>query len=173
MFSPEIFEMQFGNWGWRLPSSTSFDSLNAEAERLRGILAMYGRVWWSRASFTFHQLPMVTGWLFLLIPCKTSYNFHVAMQILPYQHANHLFKLLTYYQTKKGTVNLLPSCFCSGKMLYGFHVSLDKKIVLIRGNEQRSIAGCAISPIYQVSSLFVVFGLYEHFSRILQTSTLG
>ncbi|KAJ8543740.1 hypothetical protein K7X08_025358 [Anisodus acutangulus] len=35
---------QFGNWCWRIPSSTSFDSLDAEAKKLRDILATYGRL---------------------------------------------------------------------------------------------------------------------------------
>ncbi|KAK4356607.1 hypothetical protein RND71_025578 [Anisodus tanguticus] len=35
---------QFGNWCWRIPSSTSFDSLDAEAKKLRDILATYGRI---------------------------------------------------------------------------------------------------------------------------------
>lgn len=35
---------QFGNWSWRIPSSTSFDSLDAEAKKLRDILATYGRL---------------------------------------------------------------------------------------------------------------------------------
>ncbi|XP_060184030.1 4-alpha-glucanotransferase, chloroplastic/amyloplastic [Lycium barbarum] len=35
---------QFGNWSWRIPSSTSFDSLDAEAKKLRDILAIYGRI---------------------------------------------------------------------------------------------------------------------------------
>ncbi|KAL3527848.1 hypothetical protein ACH5RR_012504 [Cinchona calisaya] len=35
---------QFGNWSWRLPSSISFDSLNAEAEILRGMIATFGRL---------------------------------------------------------------------------------------------------------------------------------
>ncbi|CAN4125576.1 unnamed protein product [Withania somnifera] len=35
---------QFGNWSWRMPSSTNFDSLDAEAKKLRDILATYGRL---------------------------------------------------------------------------------------------------------------------------------
>ncbi|KAM3200486.1 4-alpha-glucanotransferase DPE1, chloroplastic/amyloplastic [Capsicum annuum] len=35
---------QFGNWSWRIPTSTSFDSLDAEAKKLRDILATYGRL---------------------------------------------------------------------------------------------------------------------------------
>ncbi|CDP21187.1 unnamed protein product [Coffea canephora] len=35
---------QFGNWSWRLPSSMGFDELNGEAERLRGMIATYGRL---------------------------------------------------------------------------------------------------------------------------------
>ncbi|PON85699.1 Glycoside hydrolase [Trema orientale] len=35
---------QFGNWGWRIPSSTSFDSLEDEASALRDILSTYGRL---------------------------------------------------------------------------------------------------------------------------------
>uniref|UniRef100_M1BDK7 4-alpha-glucanotransferase n=1 Tax=Solanum tuberosum TaxID=4113 RepID=M1BDK7_SOLTU len=35
---------QFGNWSWRIPSSTSFDNLDAEAKKLRDILATYGRL---------------------------------------------------------------------------------------------------------------------------------
>lgn len=34
---------QFGNWSWRLPSSIGFDKLGGEAERLRGMIATYGR----------------------------------------------------------------------------------------------------------------------------------
>lgn len=35
---------QFGNWGWRMPSSVSFDSLETEALQLRDMLSMYGRL---------------------------------------------------------------------------------------------------------------------------------
>ncbi|XP_068332752.1 4-alpha-glucanotransferase, chloroplastic/amyloplastic-like [Pyrus communis] len=35
---------QFGNWGWRIPSSTSFDSLESETLQLRDMLSMYGRL---------------------------------------------------------------------------------------------------------------------------------
>ncbi|KAG5529313.1 hypothetical protein RHGRI_029873 [Rhododendron griersonianum] len=35
---------QFGNWSWRITSSLSFDSLEAEARKLRDMLAMYGRL---------------------------------------------------------------------------------------------------------------------------------
>lgn len=35
---------QFGNWGWRLASSVSFDGLEREADRLREMLSMYGRL---------------------------------------------------------------------------------------------------------------------------------
>ncbi|XP_048335641.2 4-alpha-glucanotransferase, chloroplastic/amyloplastic [Ziziphus jujuba] len=35
---------QFGNWGWRIPDSTSFDKLEAEALKLREILSTYGRL---------------------------------------------------------------------------------------------------------------------------------
>ncbi|KAG2711752.1 hypothetical protein I3760_04G091000 [Carya illinoinensis] len=35
---------QFGNWSWRLPSSTSFDNLEPEAMKLRNMLSMYGRL---------------------------------------------------------------------------------------------------------------------------------
>jgi len=35
---------QFGNWGWRMPSTMSFDSLEPEATKLRNILSMYGRL---------------------------------------------------------------------------------------------------------------------------------
>ncbi|KAL1314315.1 hypothetical protein HN51_041115 [Arachis hypogaea] len=34
---------QFGNWGWRIESSVSFDSLEREAARLKEMLSMYGR----------------------------------------------------------------------------------------------------------------------------------
>ncbi|PPD79296.1 hypothetical protein GOBAR_DD23768 [Gossypium barbadense] len=34
---------QHGNWSWRIPNSTSFDSLEKEALRLREMLSMYGR----------------------------------------------------------------------------------------------------------------------------------
>ncbi|GAA0154442.1 transferase [Lithospermum erythrorhizon] len=36
---------QFGNWSWRVPSSITFNSLNSEANRLRDLLATYGRLW--------------------------------------------------------------------------------------------------------------------------------
>ncbi|KAL5192443.1 4-alpha-glucanotransferase, chloroplastic/amyloplastic [Glycine soja] len=35
---------QFGNWGWRIGSSVSFDGLEREADRLREMLSMYGRL---------------------------------------------------------------------------------------------------------------------------------
>ncbi|KAG6401194.1 hypothetical protein SASPL_138042 [Salvia splendens] len=35
---------QFGNWSWRVPQSTSFDSMSSEAERLREMLLLYGRM---------------------------------------------------------------------------------------------------------------------------------
>ncbi|XP_021736637.1 4-alpha-glucanotransferase, chloroplastic/amyloplastic-like [Chenopodium quinoa] len=35
---------QFGNWSWRIPSSLSFESLDAEATKLRDLLSMYGRL---------------------------------------------------------------------------------------------------------------------------------
>uniref|UniRef100_A0A803QZL7 4-alpha-glucanotransferase n=1 Tax=Cannabis sativa TaxID=3483 RepID=A0A803QZL7_CANSA len=35
---------QFGNWSWRIPSSTSFDKLEDEASALRGMLSLYGRL---------------------------------------------------------------------------------------------------------------------------------
>ncbi|GER42957.1 4-alpha-glucanotransferase [Striga asiatica] len=35
---------QYGNWSWRIPKSTSFDSLTSEAKKLRDMLAMYGRL---------------------------------------------------------------------------------------------------------------------------------
>ncbi|XP_047168505.1 4-alpha-glucanotransferase, chloroplastic/amyloplastic [Vigna umbellata] len=35
---------QFGNWGWRIASSVSFDGLEREADRLREMLLMYGRL---------------------------------------------------------------------------------------------------------------------------------
>ena len=35
---------QFGNWGWRIASSVSFDGLEREADRLREMLSMYGRL---------------------------------------------------------------------------------------------------------------------------------
>ncbi|KAE7998182.1 hypothetical protein FH972_002751 [Carpinus fangiana] len=35
---------QFGNWGWRMPSTMSFDSLEPEATKLRNMLSMYGRL---------------------------------------------------------------------------------------------------------------------------------
>lgn len=33
-----------GNWGWRIPSSTSFDHLETESDRLRHLLSLYGRL---------------------------------------------------------------------------------------------------------------------------------
>lgn len=35
---------RFGNWGWRVPSSVSFDKLDREATRLKEMLSMYGRL---------------------------------------------------------------------------------------------------------------------------------
>ncbi|XP_061372610.1 4-alpha-glucanotransferase, chloroplastic/amyloplastic [Gastrolobium bilobum] len=35
---------QFGNWGWRIASSVSFDSLEREAARLKEMLSVYGRL---------------------------------------------------------------------------------------------------------------------------------
>ncbi|KAK3211857.1 hypothetical protein Dsin_016563 [Dipteronia sinensis] len=35
---------QFGNWGWRIPSSMSFDSLETQVMKLRDMLSMYGRL---------------------------------------------------------------------------------------------------------------------------------
>lgn len=35
---------QSGNWGWRLPSSMSFDDLESEAKKLRDLLSIYGRL---------------------------------------------------------------------------------------------------------------------------------
>ncbi|KAH9718309.1 4-alpha-glucanotransferase DPE1 /amyloplastic [Citrus sinensis] len=35
---------QFGNWSWRIPSSTSFDRLETEATKLRDLLSTYGRL---------------------------------------------------------------------------------------------------------------------------------
>ncbi|XP_050387480.1 4-alpha-glucanotransferase, chloroplastic/amyloplastic [Argentina anserina] len=35
---------QFGNWGWRMPSSVSFDSLETEALQLKDMMSMYGRL---------------------------------------------------------------------------------------------------------------------------------
>ncbi|TKY73903.1 4-alpha-glucanotransferase [Spatholobus suberectus] len=35
---------QFGNWGWRIASSVSFDGLEREADRLREMLLTYGRL---------------------------------------------------------------------------------------------------------------------------------
>ncbi|KAK9233450.1 hypothetical protein WN943_023700 [Citrus x changshan-huyou] len=35
---------QFGNWSWRIPSSTSFDHLETEATKLRDLLSTYGRL---------------------------------------------------------------------------------------------------------------------------------
>ncbi|THF98999.1 hypothetical protein TEA_030177 [Camellia sinensis var. sinensis] len=33
-----------GNWSWRIPSSTTFDSLETESRKLRDLLSMYGRL---------------------------------------------------------------------------------------------------------------------------------
>ncbi|XP_050205826.1 4-alpha-glucanotransferase DPE1, chloroplastic/amyloplastic [Mercurialis annua] len=33
-----------GNWGWRIPSSLSFDHMEKEAVRLKDLLSMYGRI---------------------------------------------------------------------------------------------------------------------------------
>ncbi|KAL5556479.1 hypothetical protein UlMin_038715 [Ulmus minor] len=35
---------QFGNWGWRMPSSLIFESLEDEASRLRDLVSLYGRL---------------------------------------------------------------------------------------------------------------------------------
>ncbi|XP_044470273.1 4-alpha-glucanotransferase, chloroplastic/amyloplastic isoform X2 [Mangifera indica] len=35
---------QFGNWGWRIPNSMTFDSLETQAKKLRDMLSMYGRL---------------------------------------------------------------------------------------------------------------------------------
>ncbi|KAK9165683.1 hypothetical protein Scep_000874 [Stephania cephalantha] len=35
---------QFGNWGWRIPNSVSFDALESEARRLKDMLSLYGRL---------------------------------------------------------------------------------------------------------------------------------
>ncbi|XP_059641029.1 4-alpha-glucanotransferase, chloroplastic/amyloplastic [Cornus florida] len=35
---------QFGNWSWRVPSSMSFDNLDAEKKKVRDMLSMYGRL---------------------------------------------------------------------------------------------------------------------------------
>ncbi|XP_071705984.1 4-alpha-glucanotransferase, chloroplastic/amyloplastic isoform X2 [Rutidosis leptorrhynchoides] len=35
---------QSGNWGWRIPNSMSFSSMDSEAKKLRDMLFMYGRV---------------------------------------------------------------------------------------------------------------------------------
>ncbi|KAJ8464210.1 hypothetical protein OPV22_026762 [Ensete ventricosum] len=35
---------QLGNWKWRIPRSMSFDSLKPEAEKLKGLIAMYNRL---------------------------------------------------------------------------------------------------------------------------------
>ncbi|KAF7130455.1 hypothetical protein RHSIM_Rhsim10G0151000 [Rhododendron simsii] len=35
---------QFGNWSWRIPSSSSFDCLGTEARKLRAMISMYGRL---------------------------------------------------------------------------------------------------------------------------------
>ncbi|VVB18063.1 unnamed protein product [Arabis nemorensis] len=35
---------EVGNWGWRIPSSTSFDHLETESVRLRDLLSLYGRI---------------------------------------------------------------------------------------------------------------------------------
>lgn len=39
-----LFLIQFGNWSWRIPSSTSFDHLETEATKLRDLLSTYGRL---------------------------------------------------------------------------------------------------------------------------------
>ncbi|KAL8034125.1 hypothetical protein ABFX02_12G006800 [Erythranthe guttata] len=35
---------QYGNWSWRIPKSRTFDSLSSEAQQLRDMLVMYGRL---------------------------------------------------------------------------------------------------------------------------------
>ncbi|KAJ0236492.1 4-alpha-glucanotransferase DPE1 [Hirschfeldia incana] len=35
---------EVGNWGWRIPSSTSFDHLQTESDKFRGLLSLYGRL---------------------------------------------------------------------------------------------------------------------------------
>ncbi|GAB2231984.1 hypothetical protein Droror1_Dr00011003 [Drosera rotundifolia] len=35
---------QFGNWSWRIPASVSFESLETATDRLRDMLAMFGRL---------------------------------------------------------------------------------------------------------------------------------
>ncbi|KAL1823467.1 hypothetical protein DCAR_0311371 [Daucus carota subsp. sativus] len=35
---------QFGNWGWRMPTTKSFDKMNNEAKKLRDLLSTYGRL---------------------------------------------------------------------------------------------------------------------------------
>ncbi|CAL9244892.1 unnamed protein product [Arabidopsis halleri] len=35
---------EVGNWGWRIPSSTSFDNLKTESDRLSDLLSLYGRL---------------------------------------------------------------------------------------------------------------------------------
>ncbi|XP_010484285.1 PREDICTED: 4-alpha-glucanotransferase DPE1, chloroplastic/amyloplastic-like isoform X2 [Camelina sativa] len=35
---------EVGNWGWRIPNSTSFDHLKSESDRLRDLLSLYGRI---------------------------------------------------------------------------------------------------------------------------------
>ncbi|KAL8240303.1 hypothetical protein R6Q59_013658 [Mikania micrantha] len=35
---------QSGNWGWRIPKSMSFTSMDTQAEKLRDMLSMYGRL---------------------------------------------------------------------------------------------------------------------------------
>ncbi|KAL0643216.1 hypothetical protein Bca4012_041506 [Brassica carinata] len=35
---------EVGNWGWRIPSSTNFDHLQTESDRLRSLLSLYGRL---------------------------------------------------------------------------------------------------------------------------------
>ncbi|KAK1391945.1 4-alpha-glucanotransferase [Heracleum sosnowskyi] len=35
---------QFGNWGWRMPTTKSFDKLSKEAQKLRDLLSTYGRL---------------------------------------------------------------------------------------------------------------------------------
>ncbi|XP_074581811.1 4-alpha-glucanotransferase DPE1, chloroplastic/amyloplastic isoform X2 [Curcuma longa] len=35
---------QLGNWKWRIPSSTTFNNLKPEAEKLKGLISMYNRL---------------------------------------------------------------------------------------------------------------------------------
>ncbi|KAI3704317.1 hypothetical protein L1987_74534 [Smallanthus sonchifolius] len=35
---------QSGNWGWRIPNSMSFSSMDTQAKKLRDMLSMYGRL---------------------------------------------------------------------------------------------------------------------------------